>query len=88
MRGDPTFFARADEVEAAWAIVEPVITKWGAEKSPDFPDYAAGSSGPAKADELLARDGRRWYGSTDQAECKPAGSSRAKGDNEVETCDC
>ena len=88
MRGDPTFFARADEVEAAWAIVEPVITKWGAEKSPDFPDYAAGSSGPAKADELLARDGRCWYGSTDQAECKPAGSSRAKGDNEVETCDC
>ena len=92
MRGDPTFFARADEVEAAWAIVEPVITKWGAEKSPDFPDYAAGSSGPAAADELLARDGRRWYGSTDQAERKPdskdAGSSRAKDDNEIETCDC
>ena len=88
MRGDPTFFARADEVEAAWAIIEPLITEWAAEKSPDFPDYAAGSSGPAKADELLARDGRCWYGSTDQAECKPAGSSRAKGDNEVETCDC
>jgi len=62
MRGDPTFFARADEVEAAWEIVELVIEKWEAETSTDFPNYAAGASGPAAADELLARDGRRWYG--------------------------
>jgi len=68
MRGDPTFFARADEVESAWEIVEPVIKKWGSEKSPDFPNYTAGSAGPASADELLARDGRRWYDSTDQAD--------------------
>jgi glucose-6-phosphate 1-dehydrogenase len=68
LRGDPTFFARADEVESAWEIVEPVIKKWGSEKSPDFPNYTAGSTGPAAADELLARDGRRWYDSTDQAE--------------------
>jgi len=62
MRGDPTFFARADEVEAAWEIVEPVIEKWGAEKPSDFPNYAAGSSGPAAADELLPRDGDRARG--------------------------
>lgn len=68
LRGDPTFFARADEVEAAWEIVEPVIESWEGEKSTDFPNYAAGSAGPSAADELLARDGRRWYGSTDQAE--------------------
>jgi glucose-6-phosphate 1-dehydrogenase len=61
LRGDPTFFARADEVEAAWEIVEPVIKKWSSEKSADFPNYSAGSAGPAAADELLARDGRRWY---------------------------
>jgi glucose-6-phosphate 1-dehydrogenase len=83
MRGDPTFFARADEVEVAWEIVEPVIEKWGAEKSTDFPNYAAGSAGPAAADELLARDGRYWYDATDQAGCKinvkDADSSRAKG---------
>jgi glucose-6-phosphate 1-dehydrogenase len=47
LRGDPTFFARADEVEAAWEIVEPVIKKWESEKLTDFPNYAAGSSGPA-----------------------------------------
>ena len=37
LRGDPTFFARADEVEAAWEIVEPVITTWEAERPVDFP---------------------------------------------------
>ena len=68
LRGDPTFFARADEVEAAWEIVESVIKKWGSGKSPDFPNYTAGSTGPAAADELLARDGRCWYDSTNQAD--------------------
>jgi glucose-6-phosphate 1-dehydrogenase len=67
LRGDPTFFARADEVEAAWEIVEPVIKKWGEGKPADFPNYTAGSAGPVSGDELLARDGRRWYDSTDQA---------------------
>ncbi len=82
LRGDPTFFARADEVEAAWEIVEPVVEKWGAEKASDFPSYAAGSSGPSAADELLAREGRYWYDGTEQAGCKTNGkdndSSHAK----------
>ena len=50
LRGDPTFFARADEVEAAWEIVEPVIEKWEAEAPKDFPNYKAGSSGPQGTD--------------------------------------
>ena len=53
LRGDPTFFARADEVEAAWEIVEPILKKWAAKKPTDFPNYKAGSSGPSAADELL-----------------------------------
>jgi len=61
LSGDPTFFARADEVEAAWEIVEPLIAKWELEKAKDFPNYKAGSSGPSAADELLASDGRRWH---------------------------
>jgi glucose-6-phosphate 1-dehydrogenase len=65
LRGDPTFFARADEVEAAWEIVEPVIEKWAEEKPVDFPNYTPGSAGPVTADELLTHDGRRWYDSTD-----------------------
>jgi glucose-6-phosphate 1-dehydrogenase len=73
LRGDPTFFARADEVEAAWAIVDPVITRWAAERPRDFPSYVAGSAGPAGADELLSRDGRRWYDATEQIACAVGG---------------
>ena len=69
VRGDPTFFARADEVEVAWSIVDPVIARWTAEGPSDFPNYAAGSEGPAAADALLARDGRHWYGGSEAVAC-------------------
>ena len=68
LHGDPTFFARADEVEAAWEIVEPVIRVWAASTSTDVPHYAPGASGPAAADDMLARDGRHWYDATDRPE--------------------
>ncbi len=58
--GDASLFTRADEVEEAWGIVSPIIDAWAGESAPAFPDYEAGSWGPAAADELLARDGRRW----------------------------
>jgi glucose-6-phosphate 1-dehydrogenase len=60
MIGDATLFNRADMVEAAWSVVQPVLDAWGAEKA-DFPNYASGSDGPKAADELLSRDGdRQW----------------------------
>jgi glucose-6-phosphate 1-dehydrogenase len=58
--GDPTLFQRADQVEAAWAVVEPVLEAWANKPSESFPNYSPGSSGPQCADELLARDGRAW----------------------------
>jgi glucose-6-phosphate 1-dehydrogenase len=58
--GDATLFTRADAVEAAWEVVDPVIEAWQ-EKDPEhFPNYAAGTWGPAIADEFIARDGARW----------------------------
>ena len=60
MIGDPTLFMRADMVEQAWRIVQPVLDAWAAEKA-DFPDYDSGSDGPKAADELLARDGERAW---------------------------
>jgi glucose-6-phosphate 1-dehydrogenase len=60
MLGDATLFHRADMVEAAWRVATPVLDLWGSLPARDFPSYAAGSHGPAAADELLARDGRRW----------------------------
>jgi glucose-6-phosphate 1-dehydrogenase len=58
--GDASLFTRADEVEAAWSIVTPIITAWAEMPAPHFPDYAAGTWGPDAADELMERDGRRW----------------------------
>jgi glucose-6-phosphate 1-dehydrogenase len=60
MRGKTTLFARADEVEASWALVQPVLDHWERTKAADFPNYAPGTWGPAAADELIARGGRRW----------------------------
>jgi glucose-6-phosphate 1-dehydrogenase len=50
---------RADMVEQAWRIVQPVLDAW-AKDTANLPIYPAGSAGPAEADELLARDGRNW----------------------------
>ena len=62
--GDATLFQRADNIDAAWAVVDPALQSWAATRSaPDF--YAAGSTGPKSADELLGRDGRAW-GSIDE----------------------
>jgi glucose-6-phosphate 1-dehydrogenase len=60
MVGDATLFHRWDQVEAAWRIVTPVLDLWGSLPARDFPNYPAGSWGPAAADALLRRDGRRW----------------------------
>ena len=59
--GDATQFMRADQVEAAWKVVMPIITAWENVPPTDFPNYAAGSWGPDAAVTLLARDGRNWW---------------------------
>ncbi len=60
LRGDSTLFTRSDELEAAWAFVDPVLNKW--ETDPDFqPEtYPAGSWGPQKAEALLHDAVRNW----------------------------
>jgi glucose-6-phosphate 1-dehydrogenase len=60
MVGDATLFTRGDAVEAAWEVVDPVTEAWQDTPSPDFPNYAAGTWGPAAADDFIARDGARW----------------------------
>ncbi|MCY4289616.1 MAG: glucose-6-phosphate dehydrogenase [Aestuariivita sp.] len=59
IRGDQTLFMRGDEVEAAWAWVDPVIARWEeTDQSPEI--YDPGSSGPEAALALMHREGRRW----------------------------
>ena len=60
MNGDATLFQRADNVEAGWRVVAPILDVWNAIPPRGFPNYAAGSWGPEDADELLARDSRAW----------------------------
>jgi glucose-6-phosphate 1-dehydrogenase len=60
MRGDATLFIRSDEAEAQWRLITPIEEAWSQQRPPEFPNYAAGSDGPAAADELLARNGHRW----------------------------
>jgi len=58
--GDRTLFAREDEVMHSWTLLTPILNYWAETKPADFPNYVSGSWGPAKADELLMKDRRKW----------------------------
>ncbi len=60
MQGDQTLFARADWIDKAWQIVDPIVERWASERAANIPNYPAGSAGPAAADHVIQRDGRRW----------------------------
>jgi glucose-6-phosphate 1-dehydrogenase len=60
MIGDSTLFQRSDLVEVGWSIVMPILDVWSALTPRSFPNYAAGSWGPAAADDLIRADNRRW----------------------------
>ncbi len=60
MRGDTALFTRADQVEAAWRLLMPVLDVWGSNPATNFPNYAAGTWGPPAAEVLIAHSGRSW----------------------------
>jgi glucose-6-phosphate 1-dehydrogenase len=60
INGDPTLYARGDWVEQAWGALMPVLEAWRDNPPPAFPDYEAGTWGPAEADRFMERDGRKW----------------------------
>jgi glucose-6-phosphate 1-dehydrogenase len=61
MCGDATLFQTAQEIEAGWRVVQPILDAWRDAPASDFPNYPAGTLGPPAAEALLARDGRRWH---------------------------
>ena len=70
VRGDASLFTRADGIEAAWALMDPVITGWENEAdAPPMVNYEPGSWGPAAADELLAQTGRVWRHACSHPDC-------------------
>jgi glucose-6-phosphate 1-dehydrogenase len=60
MVGDAILYPRADGIEAGWRVVQPLLDAWRDAPDEHLASYRAGSDGPKEADELLARDGRRW----------------------------
>ena len=62
MSGDPTLFARRDEVEQAWQFVDAIESAWHSAdgKAPGLYEYPAGSWGPKEAEDLVEHDGRKW----------------------------
>jgi len=60
MEGNPTLFMRADQVEAAWKIVMPILETWESRPPVDFPNYTPDGWGPEDAEALIARDGHNW----------------------------
>ncbi len=59
MRGDQTLFMRRDEVEAAWAFIDPILEGWS-EFYPVPHRYMSGSSGPTQAIAMIERENRSW----------------------------
>ena len=59
MLGDQTLFTRTDEVEEQWSLVDAIVAAWRRDR-PAFPNYPAGTWGPASANELIERDARAW----------------------------
>ncbi|MBI5945235.1 MAG: glucose-6-phosphate dehydrogenase [Chloroflexi bacterium] len=60
IQGDASLFTRADEVETAWSLIDPILQTWETHQTPPLGIYRPGSWGPAEGYDLLARDGRRW----------------------------
>jgi glucose-6-phosphate 1-dehydrogenase len=83
MSGDATLFMRADQVEASWSVLMPILNVWEKFKPTDFPNYKSGTWGPKVAEALIAKDGRSWLqptikedqeGNQSQKSAEPAGT--------------
>jgi glucose-6-phosphate 1-dehydrogenase len=60
LRGDATLFTRADELEAAWEFITPILEAWARQPPPTFPNYAPGTWGPPEAERLTQGCQCRW----------------------------
>ncbi len=61
MTGDASLFARADEVEKSWEIIDPFARAWSSVDMPPIPSYEPGDWGPMASVEWMAAQGRTWF---------------------------
>ncbi len=59
--GDPGLFARSDEVEQAWRIIDPIISAWKSPAAPTLFTYEPGMWGPEQCGEWMQSQGRNWF---------------------------
>ncbi len=60
MQGDASLFARADEIELAWDLIDRIQQQWDRDSQDTLAFYARGSWGPTSADDFIGREGRAW----------------------------
>jgi glucose-6-phosphate 1-dehydrogenase len=61
LEGDPSLFARADEVEASWRVCDPIIRAWQENPEPVLLPYERGFWGPPESREWMEAQGREWF---------------------------
>jgi len=61
LEGDASLFARADEVEAAWTICDPILEEWHRSDKPTLHTYEPGLWGPEQSTDWMAAQGRQWF---------------------------
>ena len=60
LHGDQSLFARSDEIELAWSLIDSIHAGWETEAAPDLAFYEPGTWGPDVAEDFIGRDGRKW----------------------------
>ncbi|MEQ8208321.1 MAG: glucose-6-phosphate dehydrogenase [Lacipirellulaceae bacterium] len=61
LEGDASLFARADEVEAAWKVIDPILEGWAASDKPTLYMYDPGFWGPEECTEWMQGQNREWF---------------------------
>ena len=61
LEGDASLFARIDEVELAWKIIDPILAAWRSPAAPAMCNYEAGGWGPEECSRWMQNDDRNWF---------------------------
>ncbi|MEM9826728.1 MAG: glucose-6-phosphate dehydrogenase [Planctomycetota bacterium] len=61
IQGDASLFARSDEVELAWGIIDPIIKAWDSPAAPPLFTYPTGLWGPPECGQWMLDQGREWF---------------------------
>jgi glucose-6-phosphate 1-dehydrogenase len=61
LAGDASLFARSDEVEFAWSIIDPILAAWQTPSAPPLETYPKNAWGPVYSDTWMRDQGRQWF---------------------------